>query len=82
VRKTLAAVALLLVGLAVPSHADPSPYPGFVAEHAYVPTPYGDVYVEYHRPAHGKMPVILQMSPYRYLYGNVRAASPTTSFYS
>jgi predicted acyl esterase len=78
----LVAPLLLLAGLAVPSHAEASPYEGFVAEHAYVPTPYGDVYVEYHRPAKGRMPVILQMSPYRYLYTRVRAAGVTTSFYS
>ena len=81
-RKLLVPLLLMLVGLAVPSHADASPYKGFVSEHSYVPTPYGDIYVEYHRPAHGKMPVILEMSPYRYVYGNVRAAGPTTDFYS
>jgi len=78
----LVAPLLVLAGLAVPSHAETSPYAGFVAEHAYVPTPYGDVYVEFHRPAKGRMPVILQMSPYRYLYTRVRAAGVTTSFYS
>ena len=45
----LLAPLLVLAGLAVPSHAETSPYKGFVAEHAYVPTPYGDVYVEFHR---------------------------------
>jgi X-Pro dipeptidyl-peptidase len=79
---TLLAPLLVLAGLAVPSHAASSPYKGFVAEHAYVPTPYGDIYVEFHRPAHGRMPVILQMSPYRYVYQRVRAAGVTTSFYS
>jgi X-Pro dipeptidyl-peptidase len=82
VRRILVATVLLLVGLAVPGQAAPSPYPGFVAEHAYVPTPYGDIYVELHRPANGRMPVILQMSPYRYLYGRVRAQGVTTDFYS
>lgn len=73
---------LVLAGLSAPSHAEPSPYAGFVAEKAYVPTPYGDIYVEFHRPAKGKMPVILQMTPYRYLYARVRAEGVTTSFYS
>ncbi|MDP9182850.1 MAG: CocE/NonD family hydrolase [Actinomycetota bacterium] len=83
-RRLLVAVVPLLVlaGLAVPSRAEPSPYKGFVVEHSYVTTPYGDIYVEFHRPAHGRMPVILQMSPYRYLYGRVRAAGATTDFYS
>jgi X-Pro dipeptidyl-peptidase len=84
VRRVVVVLAPLLVvaGLALPSHADPSTYRGFVAEHSYVSTQYGDVYVEYHRPAKGRMPVILQMSPYRYVYGHVRAAGPTEDFYS
>ncbi len=83
-RRLLLAVVplLLLAGLAVPSEAAPSPYAGFVTEKAYVPTPYGDIYVEFHRPAKGRMPVILQMTPYRYLYTRVRAEGVTTSFYS
>jgi predicted acyl esterase len=83
-RRLLLAVVPLLVlaGLAAPGHAETSPYKGFVAEHSYVKTPYGDVYVEYHRPARGRMPVILQMTPYRYVYGRVREHGVTTSFYS
>lgn len=79
---SLSALALLVAGLSLPSRAAESPYPGFVAESAYVPTPHGDVYVEFHRPAKGRMPVILQMTPYRYLYGNLRAQGVQTSSYS
>lgn len=78
----LVALALLTTGLSLPSHAADSPYRGFVAETAYVKTPHGDLYVEYHRPATGRMPVLLQMTPYRYLYGNARANGVQTSFYS
>lgn len=82
-RLALTLVPLLaLVGLAVPSSAEPSPYTGFVVEKTYVDTPYGDIYVELHRPATGRMPVILQMTPYRYLYTRVREAGVTTDYYS
>ncbi len=73
---------LLLGGLGVPSQAADSPYAGFVAEHDYVSTPYGDIFVEFHRPAKGRMPVILQMTPYTYLYARPRAAGIATDFYS
>ncbi|HUR51612.1 MAG TPA: CocE/NonD family hydrolase [Mycobacteriales bacterium] len=79
---TVLAPLLLVAGLALPSRAASSPYAGFVAEHSYVATPFGDLYVEYHRPAHGRMPVLLQMSPYRYVYGRVRAQGVATDFYS
>lgn len=95
-RLLLLLVPLLAAGLSLPSSAavpagsaslpvsaaGPSPYEGFVTEATYVPTPYGDIRVELHRPAHGKMPVIVQMTPYRYLYQRVRAAGVPTSFYS
>ena len=73
--------ALVVAGLATPSSAA-SPYKGFVEETTYVATPYGKIRVEMHRPAKGRMPVILQMSPYRYLYTRVRAQGVPTSFYS
>ena len=60
----------------------PSAYPGFVDETTYVSTPYGAIRVEMHRPAKGRMPVILQMSPYRYLYTRLRADGVPTSYYS
>lgn len=72
----------LTVGVSVPSQAATSAYDGFVAEHDYVSTPYGDIYVEFHRPAKGRMPVILQMTPYTYLYGRVHNTGVATSFYS
>jgi len=72
---------LAVGGLSLPSHAA-SPYAGFVDESTYVATPYGKIRVEMHRPAKGRMPVILQMSPYRYLYARARADGVPTSFYS
>ena len=58
-------------------------YPGFVSEHAYVKTKHGDMYVQYWRPTRGKAPVILQMSPYRYLYQrSTDPSSAITSSYS
>lgn len=80
-RRLLPLLALLLAGLAVPSEAA-TPYQGFVEETTYVATPYGNIRVELHRPAKGRMPVILQMTPYRYLYTRVRAAGVPTDFYS
>lgn len=77
----LLAPALLVSVLAVPGSAA-SPYAGFVDETTYVATPYGKIRVEMHRPAKGRMPVLLQMSPYRYLYTRVRAEGVPTSFYS
>lgn len=73
--------AIAVAGLSVPSQAA-SPYTGFVEETTYVATPYGKIRVEMHRPAKGTMPVILQMSPYRYLYARARAEGVPTSFYS
>jgi X-Pro dipeptidyl-peptidase len=81
VRKLLVILAVLIGSFAVPSEAA-SPYKGFVDETTYVATPYGKIRVEMHRPEKGQMPVILQMSPYRYLYTRVRAAGVPTSFYS
>ena len=72
---------LAVAGLTAPSHAA-SPYKGFVEETTYVATPWGKIRVEMHRPEKGRMPVILQMSPYRYLYARVRAEGVPTSFYS
>ena len=78
----LALIPAVVIGtLALPSQAA-SPYQGFVDETTYVATPFGKIRVEMHRPEKGRMPVILQMSPYRYLYTRVRAAGVPTSFYS
>jgi predicted acyl esterase len=79
---SLTALALLATGLSLPSQAATSPYSGFVAETAYVATPYGDIHVEFHRPAKGRMPVLLHMTPYRYLNGSPSAAGVQTGWYS
>lgn len=71
------ATAVVATALAVPSHAAT----GWVEERAYVPTPYGEIYVDYSRPASGKAPVILSMTPYRYLYGDADPTAFRTDFY-
>lgn len=76
---TLSTAAVPTAAAAAPT---PSVYEGFVSDHDYVRTPYGDIYVEFHRPVRGRMPVILQMTPYTYLYGRAQAAGVATSFYS
>lgn len=77
----LLALSLLAGLLVVPSHA--AGYAGFVNEHAYVKTKHGEMYVQYWRPKKGKAPVLLQMSPYRYLYGSSPDAdAPITDNYS
>jgi X-Pro dipeptidyl-peptidase len=73
-----ALAAVLAAGaLAVPSSAAA----GWVEERAYVPTPHGEIFVDFARPASGKAPVILSMSPYRYLYGDADPTANRTDFY-
>jgi X-Pro dipeptidyl-peptidase len=65
----LAAVSLIAALAVVPGPAaGADPYAGYVNSHSYVPTRYGSIYVQYWKPVRGKAPVILSMSPYRYLY--------------
>ncbi|MFY9586633.1 MAG: CocE/NonD family hydrolase [Actinomycetota bacterium] len=76
-RGVLLLVALALTALAAVrpgGAAQADPYAGYVNERAYVRSPYGAIYVEYWRPVKGRVPVLLSMSPYRYLYG--RAVPP------
>lgn len=78
-----ALAAVLAAGaLAVPSQATgvTQTY-GWVEERAYVPTPHGEIFVDFSRPASGKAPVILSMSPYRYLYGDADPTANRTDFY-
>ena len=73
-----ALAAVLAAGaLAVPSSAAP----GWVEERAYVPTPHGEIFVDFVRPSSGKAPVIFSMSPYRYLYGDADPTANRTDFY-
>lgn len=82
-RVVLAAALVLGVAIALPSHAA-SGYKGFVNEHAYVATPVGNIYVQYWRPTDPavKVPVILSISPYRYLYARLDPRAPITDTYS
>jgi X-Pro dipeptidyl-peptidase len=73
----LLAAVLVAGALAVPSSAEA----GWVEERAYVPTKHGDMFVDYVRPASGKAPVILQMTPYRYVYGDADPSASRTDFY-
>jgi X-Pro dipeptidyl-peptidase len=78
----IAAAVLIAASVGGPTKAAPDPYSGYVNEHAYVPTIYGDIYVQYWRPLRGRVPVIVQMSPYRYLYARANPTSEITDFYS
>jgi len=70
--RPLLLVAAVVAGvLAVPAHAVE-----WVEERAYVPTKHGEMFVDFVRPKSGKAPVILQITPYRYLYAD---ADPTAS---
>jgi X-Pro dipeptidyl-peptidase len=73
------AIASLVVAsaLAVPSSAAST----WVEERAYVPTPYGEMYVDFSRPSTGKAPTILHITPYRYLYGDADPTANRTDFY-
>ncbi|HEU0131898.1 MAG TPA: CocE/NonD family hydrolase [Mycobacteriales bacterium] len=73
------ALASLVVAsaLAVPSHAATQ----WVEERAYVPTKYGEMFVDFVRPATGKAPVVLHITPYRYLYGDADPTSSRSDFY-
>jgi predicted acyl esterase len=71
------AAAVVATALAVPSHAAVQ----WVEERAYVPTKHGDMFVDFVRPKTGKAPVILSISPYRYLYGDADPTANRTDFY-
>lgn len=77
-RWPLVLAALLTLGvLAVPSHAAVE----WVEERAYVPTKHGEMFVDFVRPKTGKAPVILSISPYRYLYGDADPTANRTDYY-
>jgi X-Pro dipeptidyl-peptidase len=77
--RLLAAVAAVVASaLAVPSHAATT---AWVEERAYVPTPYGEMFVDFVRPSVGKAPVILHITPYRYLYGDADPSASRSDFY-
>jgi predicted acyl esterase len=71
------ATAVVAGLLAVPSTAAA----GWVEERAYIPTKHGDMFVDFVRPATGKAPVILQITPYRDIYGDVDPGASRTDFY-
>ncbi|MDQ1711589.1 MAG: uncharacterized protein QOE45_1039 [Frankiaceae bacterium] len=73
----LLASLVVATALAVPSHAATE----WVEERAYVPTKYGEMYVDFVRPKTGKAPVILHITPYRYLYTDADPGASRTDFY-
>jgi X-Pro dipeptidyl-peptidase len=77
-RLPLALATAVVAGLlAVPSSAET----GWVEERAYIPTKHGEMFVDFVRPASGKAPVILQITPYRYLYTDADPTASRTDFY-
>ncbi|HEV2889065.1 MAG TPA: CocE/NonD family hydrolase [Frankiaceae bacterium] len=68
--------ALLIAAVVAGVLAVPATAAEWVEERAYVPTAHGEMFVDFVRPRTGKAPVILQVTPYRYLYGD---ADPTAS---
>lgn len=75
-RLLLPVVAVVAGVLAVPAHAVE-----WVEERAYVPTKHGEMFVDFVRPKTGKAPVILQVTPYRYLYGDADPTAARGGFY-
>lgn len=73
----LLASFVVATALAVPSHAATE----WVEERAYVPTKYGEMFVDFVRPKTGKAPVILHITPYRYLYADADPGASRTDFY-
>ena len=80
-RLLLALSMLLGVASALPSRAADA-YAGYVNEHAYVDTPAGRMFVQYWRPKVGKVPTILSISPYRYVYTRANPSDPIKDGYS
>ncbi|HWL36899.1 MAG TPA: CocE/NonD family hydrolase [Frankiaceae bacterium] len=77
-RLRLLAVAAAVAAsvLAVPAHAVE-----WVEERAYVPTKHGEMFVDFVRPKTGKAPVILSITPYRFLYADADPTANRTDFY-
>lgn len=75
-RPALLIAAVLAGVLAVPATAVE-----WVEERAYVPTQHGEMFVDFVRPKTGKAPVILQITPYRYLYGDAVPTASRGGFY-
>ena len=75
-RPVLLIAAVVAGVLAVPAHAVE-----WVEERAYVPTKHGEMYVDFVRPKTGKAPVILQVTPYRYLYADADPTANRGGFY-
>jgi X-Pro dipeptidyl-peptidase len=77
-RLRLLAVAAAVAAsvLAVPAHAVE-----WVEERAYIPTKHGEMFVDFVRPKTGKAPVILSITPYRYLYADADPTANRTDFY-
>ncbi|HEX8001770.1 MAG TPA: CocE/NonD family hydrolase [Mycobacteriales bacterium] len=75
-RPALLIAAVLAGVLAVPATAV-----DWVEERAYVPTKHGEMFVDFVRPKTGKAPVILQVTPYRYLYGDADPSASRSGYY-
>jgi len=75
-RRLLILMAVLAGVLAVPAHAVE-----WVEERAYVPTAHGDMFVDFVRPKTRKVPVILHVTPYRYLNGDADPTAARGGFY-
>jgi predicted acyl esterase len=68
--RLVASVSLIAALAVVPGPASGADaYAGYINDHTYVQTRYGSIYVQYWKPLRGRAPVLLSMSPYRYLYG-------------
>ena len=75
--RLLLPIAAVVAGvLAVPASAVE-----WVEERAYVPTKHGEMFVDFVRPKTGKAPVILQVTPYRYVYGDADPTAGRGGFY-
>ena len=75
--RPLLLIAAVVAGvLSVPAHAVE-----WVEERAYVPTKHGEMFVDFVRPKTGKAPVILQITPYRYLYADADPTANRDGFY-
>jgi X-Pro dipeptidyl-peptidase len=72
----LIAGAVAATALAVPAQAVE-----WVEERAYIPTKQGEMFVDFVRPKTGKAPVILSITPYRYLYADADPTANRTDFY-
>lgn len=73
---SLLAAAIAATALAVPATAVE-----WVEERAYIPTRHGEMFVDFVRPKTGKAPVILSITPYRYLYADADPTANRSDFY-